>query len=120
MSIEELKGKTLTEIKVDYTEARITFYTITGDSYIMWHQQDCCEGVNIKEIVGDIEDLIGTPILEAEEVTNSEDLNGLDYRPESFTWTFYKLGTTKGHVTISWLGSSNGYYSESVNFDSIN
>lgn len=73
------------------------------------------------DIVGNISDLIGYPLLMAEEVCSEPNVNPPDAKiPEeyqdSFTWTFYKLATVKGYVTISWYGSSNGYYNESVSF----
>ena len=71
------------------------------------------------DIAGDLNDLIGTPLLLVEEVTNeNENPDGVEapeYQ-ESFTWTFYKLATIKGSVTLSWYGESNGYYNESVSF----
>jgi len=73
------------------------------------------------DIVGDLQDLIGSPLLMAEEVENTpnENPDGVvipeDYQ-DSFTWTFYKMATVKGYVTISWYGASNGYYNESVSF----
>ena len=74
------------------------------------------------DIVGDLEDLIDTPLLMAEMVTNENENPPNVKVPEfqdSFTWTFYKLATIKGYVTISWYGESNGYYNESVTFIKI-
>ena len=74
------------------------------------------------DIVGELKDLIGSPLLMAEEVShegkNPEGVEVPDYQ-DSFTWTFYKLATVKGYVTIRWYGESNGFYSESVDFVKI-
>jgi hypothetical protein len=121
MEIVSLIGKTLTEITNNDEE--IILKTSQGEVYKMWHSQDCCESVSVEDIIGDINDLIGNPILQAEESTNSEShpegINRVHDYDESFTWTFYKLATIKGYVTIRWYGESNGYYSESVRFDKI-
>lgn len=112
----ELLGKTI--VKIDGAETgseRMTFHT-ADNAFVMCHSQDCCESVEVEEIHGDVSDLIGTPILlaEAAESTDAPEGWSRDYLPESATWTFYKLATVKGYVTIRWLGESNGYYSESV------
>jgi len=52
----------------------------------------------------------------AEEVSNSDPVEGVSPY-DSFTWTFYKLATAKGYVTLRWLGESNGYYGEEVTFN---
>lgn len=122
MQFEELKGKTLKAIEVNRASDEIEFTTDTGQRYKLYHSQDCCESVSIEDIAGDVDDLIGTPLLQVEEASSSDTWpEGVkkDYQPESYTWTFYKLATIKGSVTIRWYGSSNGYYSEGVSFKEI-
>lgn len=113
---EDLKGKVLKEVTVENSEIR--FVTVGGDIYRMFHYQDCCESVYVESVVGDVQDLVGEPILVAEEVTSGDNPEGFEAEyQESFTWTFYKLATRKGYVDIRWYGESNGYYSESVSFE---
>jgi hypothetical protein len=109
-SMSDLVGKTFT--KVDGYD-----FVCEEGTFRFYHEQDCCENVDIYDIVGDLQDLVGTPILMAEEV---EGESPVDYEcHESCTWTFYKFATIKGYVDIRWLGESNGYYSESVTIEFI-
>jgi hypothetical protein len=129
--VEDLLGKTVTEIHNKGDE--LLFTTFDGEDYKMYHSQDCCESVSIEDVCGDLEDLKNSPILLAEEVVSSDPTpevaaaraaeeaqckaEGRHYwGNESETWTFYKLSTIKGSVTIRWYGTSNGYYSERVDF----
>lgn len=115
-SIEMLLNKTLISIEQDGND-ELYFLTAEGDKFKMYHEQDCCESVWLEETIGDLEDLIGSPLLMAEEVIERSPESD-NY--ESATWTFYKFATIKGYVTLRWVGESNGYYSESVNFRKVN
>lgn len=112
-TISDLIGKTI--IAIEKSDDQIIFRT-DGISYIMFHNQGCCESVTIESIVGDLDDLIDKPILLAEERTE-EGKSDSEYK--SSTWSFYTLATIKGYVDIRWYGESNGYYSESVDFASF-
>lgn len=124
--IKELMGVMLESVAVNEDQDEIIFTAVDGRVWMMNHYQDCCESVSIDDIIGDLADLVGSEILMAEEVSHSDsDMFGLPLVEEhwgndSCTWTFYKLATVKGYVTIRWYGSSNGYYSESVNFGEVN
>lgn len=120
--VKELIGKTL--VKIRKTEDTLTFVCETGERYLMSHYQSCCESVEIDDICGELDDLIGSPILVAEEIHNAEPTSEKDILTTkecneygSCTWTFYKFATQKGYVDIRWFGSSNGYYSEDVEFE---
>lgn len=109
--IKELKGKTIKSITVDKDRNEILFYLSSTERVTMYHEQDCCEHVNIEDVCGDLDDLIGNPLITTEErCEDGSDEDGYD----SLTWTFYELATIKGSLTIRWYGISNGYYSESV------
>ena len=137
MDFEELLGKVIS--KVTRRNEEIIFVMRDGSSYKMHHSQDCCESVHIEDINGDLQELVGSPILEFKEYTNSKEenwkgpfarggtneINGIEvgviddasdncYYGESFTWTFYHISTIKATVTIRWFGASNGYYSETA------
>ena len=117
----ELIGKTVVKLVLDDErdayDNHITFYCSDSTVYDLWHDQDCCEKVGIEEIVGDSSVLLSAPITMAEMVSNNN--HDAEYWGEdecSTTWTFYKLATIHGYVTIRWLGESNGCYSEEVTF----
>lgn len=131
IKVSELIGKTFTKIErvKDYKSNK---WDDAGDAiifrgektYVLYHENDCCESVYIEDICGDLSDLEGSEIFQAEESTSrnyeyKENEEQDDYMDDSNTWTFYKLATNKGYVTMRWLGSSNGYYSESVDFMEI-
>ena len=116
---EDLIGKTLVVIKgTEKGSDYIKFITANGEVFAMYHSQDCCESAWVEDVVGDINDLLNTPIMRASEDTN-RDGPPAPNADESWTWTFYNIATFKGHVTIRWFGTSNGYYSESVDFVKI-
>lgn len=106
---EDLKGRCLCRVEQDDEELRLY---ITENHYVrFYHAQSCCESVSIEDVCGDLRDLVGEPLTEAEEVHGYQ---GHDTGDESYTWTLYRFGTRRGSVTVRWYGSSNGYYSEGV------
>jgi hypothetical protein len=112
--VKDLVGKTFTDVKD--VGGDIHFHTNDGDTYVLVYLPDCCASCNLVDTVGDLNDLVGVPLIMAEEVTshdNPDDRPKPEYQ-DSFTWTFYKFATTKGYVTLVWYGESNGYYSETA------
>jgi hypothetical protein len=114
--LKRMIGRVFNKVECNQEKDKVVFHCDDG-AVEMYHSQDCCENVDIEDICGDLSDLEGSEILVAEESSNSEDpapkeREWVDY---SYTWTFYTFRTHKGTVTIRWFGTSNGYYSESVN-----
>lgn len=111
----EMIGKTMRVASGLLGRGIMEFVDEEGIRYHFEHEQECCEHVVIDDVVGDMSDLVGVPLLAAEEIS-SEGARELSDE-ESYTWTFYRFATVKGTVTVKWLGRSNGYYSEGVSFE---
>jgi len=107
VDLEAFVGETLDNV-IEGSDL-IEFHFTNGVVVNMIHNQDCCEYVTVEDVCGDWDDMLNVPITVAEVRTNENDTE-----EGHETWTFYYLCTPKGSVNIRWHGSSNGYYSESV------
>ena len=77
--------------------------------YELRHFQECCEDVELVDVCGDIEDFNSTMIRRAE-CNTRERSNG------ELTYSFYRLDSDKGSLVLRWTGTSNGCYSQEVDF----
>ena len=110
-NIKDMVGKKVVGIYYDEEN----FQILTDDCvYAFYHNQDCCESVYLTQVDGISDKIIGSRIVMAEEVVDAKDT-----KYGHITWTFYKIGTTKGMIDFRWQGESNGYYSESVDLIKI-
>ena len=113
--VDVMLGRTIVAISsMTDGESEVFFTMDNGDRYHMYHEQDCCENVYLESVVGDVEDLIGEPLLVAEQVDGESPADPDDW--DVHTWTFYKFATRRGYVDLRWHGSSNGYYGTGVDF----
>lgn len=112
MNFNTLEGLVISQIRGCYKNSEeIEITTTDGRRFHMFHYQDCCESVRVEDVVGDVEDIVGSTILRAEERSNG--VHNLEQ------WTFYTISTIKGTVDLRWYGTSNGYYGTSVEFDEV-
>ncbi len=122
MDFSKLVGKILIGLEVRETSVLIK---CLSESFELYHMQDCCEHVRIIETLG-----YPSKIIDAEIISASEEVYDRSLPPwlpqdqhdayDSYTYSVYTICTTKGSVRITWLGESNGYYSESVYFGRTN
>jgi hypothetical protein len=97
IQFDYLKDKIINKIEKDDDEIR--FY-LSDCIVALFHEQNYYENVHVDKIDGCLDDLLEHPVLLAEEVCKE--------------WTFYRLATIKGYVTITFRSDSNDYYSVSV------
>ena len=113
----DITGTTLVAInhESDGDGSAALYFETSAGVFRMTHHQDCCESVWIEEVHGNAAELRDVFVTVAEESSGERAAEHGD----TSTWTFYRLQTPKGDLTIRWLGESNGYYSESVDFERV-
>jgi hypothetical protein len=121
ISVERLVGETLVAIDQDDKSSEILLTTASGRQFRIVHHDDCCESVHIEGTDGEWSSLIGKVIESASHEEESADgtLDEYGYSYESATKTTITFKVNDATVVSRWFGSSNGYYSESVNVDEI-
>ena len=109
-TLDDFVGQTFIAINGFKKHSECIEFISKSDVFFMKHQTMCCEEVSVEDICGEKEYLLGSDIITAEIVTNeNESEDGLEHQ----TWSFCKLSTNKGSVTLSWYGESNaGFYRE--------
>lgn len=122
-TFEDLKGEVLASAVVNPSRDEVLFTLADDRKFLLYHEQDCCEKVTIENIEGTCEDGVLTElwgrVLLAEESSSKEPPVEEDDDYGSSRWTFYRIGTIHGTVVLRWLGRSNGYYSERVDFKQV-
>ena len=109
-------------IKEDGDVDEVVLYFKSGRRLYIYHDYDCCENVTLIDVIGgNIDDLVGQKIVSIKSVSKQTDDKMIDrenvHMDESNTWTFVTIFTMRDDITLRWHGGSNGYYSESVDFD---
>ena len=110
-------GRTIAKVEgLELGETEIYIYFSKNEYIKMYHQQDCCENVDLDDICGNTE-LEGAIFYELVEKKSDVELEAKEEYDESYTWTFYTIKTSKGYLDLRWYGSSNGYYGEGVDLE---
>jgi len=110
--LSEMIGKTFASVN---TAHDTIIFAFDDKCFILGHEQDCCETVEITDICGDLRDLAGSPMLIAEEtggIIEQKDDAPID-------WTFYRFATARGTVTVRFEGASE-FYSTYVSLRLVN
>lgn len=115
INISVLVGQTIVHVNGDGSPIR----TAEGNTYGLYHSQECCESVDYIRTDGNIADLLNTLVLEAYSDHPSDcpgySVENRDW-DSSHTWNRFYIRTANGEVTFWYLGQSNGYYSELMDF----
>ena len=107
-SFEDMLGKTMKLVVVDEDEETVVLMAVDGEKYRFF--EDIHSGVRMDGVSGDLSNLVGSPLLVADERVESSSvrIQGLHEEWEFRTWTFHEFATAKGSVTVRWSSHTDG------------
>ena len=114
ISLENLVGKTIVSIQGLETDLGIFLTCSDGSVYEWYHCDECCDIISLNDILGNISDLIGSPIVKYSKESREVDLLLIETG-----WSFYNVATDKEFVTVRWYGESSGNYSNKGKFKRV-
>ncbi len=112
----DLVGKTFASIVGKIGDEEIVFTTVDGEKYRLVYHHDCCAGCSIEDICGDLADLIGSPILQAEDVhSNDPDESVIAERKAKYAKALAEFKPSYAGDELYWYGpeASNDWKEES-------
>ena len=112
VEFSDLVGEVLDSVDIDRGENQILLTTRSGRRFMVYHEQDCCEKVQIVGQDGNFDNLIGKPLIEARDFAVDTGESESDYDSQTTTTLVFRVDDQT--VISRWIGDSNGYYSESV------
>jgi hypothetical protein len=112
VEFSDLVGEVLEAVDIDGGENQILLTTRSGRKFLVYHEQDCCETVQIVGQDGNFDNLIGKPLIEARDFAVDTGETESDYDSQTTTTLVFRVDDQT--VISRWIGDSNGYYSESV------
>ena len=73
---KNMLGKTIQSIEgLVKGSDEVVFCSTQGDKFYFYHESECCECVSVEDVCGDVVDLLDSPILLAEEISQEEPYN---------------------------------------------
>jgi hypothetical protein len=116
----DLVGETISQvIGLTIGSREVNFLCKSGKLFRMHHYQECCENVELVDVVGEAEDIVNNKVVNLAEQVSNDKASFENVDADSYTWTFYNIQAGGCMVTLRWLGTSNGFYSERVQFQRI-
>ncbi len=113
----DLIGRDVVAVDIHTDEVIIETSTLSIRAY---HCRECCEDFRFIKCDGDIGSLFGTvKVAEEDGGASAPDEFRSMVVDDSHTWTKLTIATASATVHFWFLGQSNGYYGESVDFQEL-